>query len=82
MFPRLPDPAYMWELHYADTGDLYLHFDVSAGEERRGEGASIVVFREDKLFLVPFEYIWIDACVATRRDGFIIALRVQKFGSL
>ena len=31
VFPRKPDPAYVWELLHADTGDLFLHFDVSEG---------------------------------------------------
>lgn len=29
VFPRLPDPSYVWELLHAETGELFLHFDVS-----------------------------------------------------
>lgn len=29
VFPNKPDPSYVWEMLYADTGELFLHFDVS-----------------------------------------------------
>lgn len=29
VIPRLPDPSYIWEMLHADTGNVFLHFDVS-----------------------------------------------------
>ena len=29
VFPNRPDPSYVWEMLQADTGELFMHFDVS-----------------------------------------------------
>lgn len=29
VIPNRPGPSYVWEMLHADTGELYLHFDVS-----------------------------------------------------
>lgn len=34
VIPNKPDPSYVWELLRADTGELFLHFNVSRGLPR------------------------------------------------
>lgn len=29
VIPNVPDPSYRWEMVHADTGELFIHFDVS-----------------------------------------------------
>lgn len=31
VIPNKPDPSYVWELLRADTGELFLHFNVCGG---------------------------------------------------
>ena len=30
VIPNRPDPSYQWEMLHADTGKLYMHFNVSS----------------------------------------------------
>ena len=35
VIPNTPDPSYVWEILNADTGELFLHFDVSCKEHHK-----------------------------------------------